>query len=77
MKLFDLEDRRRLPIFKMDLTLDENRMEFYPSIQDLEESILFVVDCIGQTLQVCFCFFFFIMQLLRCSVCENTCDLGV
>ncbi|NWZ10772.1 DYH12 protein, partial [Agelaius phoeniceus] len=51
VKLFDLEDRRRLPIFKMDLTLDENRMEFYPSLQDLEEAILFVVDCIGQTLQ--------------------------
>ncbi|XP_039551458.1 dynein heavy chain 12, axonemal [Passer montanus] len=51
VKLFDPEDKRRLPIFKMDLTLDENRMEFYPSLQDLEEAILFVVDCIGQTLQ--------------------------
>uniref|UniRef100_A0A8C3NFB7 Dynein axonemal heavy chain 12 n=1 Tax=Geospiza parvula TaxID=87175 RepID=A0A8C3NFB7_GEOPR len=51
VKLFDPEDRRRLPIFKMDLTLDENRMEFYPSLQDLEEAILFVVDYIGQTLQ--------------------------
>lgn len=55
MKLFDPEDRSRLPLFKMDLTFDENRMEFYPSLQDLEEAILFVVDCIGQTLQVCFC----------------------
>ncbi|NXH52542.1 DYH12 protein, partial [Rhabdornis inornatus] len=51
VKLFDPEDRSRLPIFKMDLTYDENRMEFYPSLQDLEEAILFVVDCIGQTLQ--------------------------
>ncbi|NXQ14506.1 DYH12 protein, partial [Peucedramus taeniatus] len=51
VKLFDPEDRRRLPIFKMDLTFDENRMEFYPSLQDLEEAVLFVVDCIGQTLQ--------------------------
>ncbi|NXB86324.1 DYH12 protein, partial [Vidua chalybeata] len=51
VKLFDPEDRSRLPIFKMDLTFDENRMEFYPSLQDLEEAILFVVDCIGQTLQ--------------------------
>ncbi|XP_074405907.1 dynein axonemal heavy chain 12 [Zonotrichia albicollis] len=51
VKLFDLEDRRRLPIFKVDLTLEENRMEFYPSLQELEEAILFVVECIGQTLQ--------------------------
>ncbi|NXY33751.1 DYH12 protein, partial [Pomatorhinus ruficollis] len=51
VKLFDPEDRSRLPLFKMDLTFDENRMEFYPSLQDLEEAILFAVDCIGQTLQ--------------------------
>ncbi|NXW73467.1 DYH12 protein, partial [Hirundo rustica] len=51
VKLFDPEDRSHLPLFKMDLTFDENRMEFYPSLQDLEEAILFVVDCIGQTLQ--------------------------
>ncbi|NXI77031.1 DYH12 protein, partial [Rhipidura dahli] len=51
VKLFDPEDRSRLPLFKMDLTYDENRMEFYPSLQDLEEAILFVIDCIGQTLQ--------------------------
>uniref|UniRef100_A0A8C0VU60 Dynein axonemal heavy chain 12 n=1 Tax=Cyanistes caeruleus TaxID=156563 RepID=A0A8C0VU60_CYACU len=51
VKLFDPEDRRNLPLFKMDLTFDENRVEFYPSLEDLEEAILFVVDCIGQTLQ--------------------------
>ncbi|NXA77466.1 DYH12 protein, partial [Thryothorus ludovicianus] len=51
VQLFDPEDRSRLPLFKMDLTFDENRMEFYPSLQDLEEAILFIVDCIGQTLQ--------------------------
>ncbi|NWZ79371.1 DYH12 protein, partial [Poecile atricapillus] len=51
VKLFDPEDRSNLPLFKMDLTFDENRMEFYPSLEDLEEAILFVVDCIGQTLQ--------------------------
>ncbi|NXM04479.1 DYH7 protein, partial [Tyrannus savana] len=54
VKLFDPEDRSRLPLFKMDLTLEENNIEFYPSFKDLEESVLFVVDCIGETLQVCF-----------------------
>ncbi|KFP74060.1 Dynein heavy chain 12, axonemal, partial [Apaloderma vittatum] len=51
VKLFDPQDRCRLPLFKMELTLDEKRMEFHPSFQDLEEAILFVVNRIGQTLQ--------------------------
>ncbi|KAJ7406929.1 dynein heavy chain 12, axonemal isoform X7 [Willisornis vidua] len=51
VKLFDPEDRSRLPLFKMDLTLEENNIEFYPSFQDLEESVLFVVDSVGETLQ--------------------------
>ncbi|NWU06626.1 DYH12 protein, partial [Cephalopterus ornatus] len=51
VKLFDPEDRSHLPLFKMDLTLEENNIEFYPSFKDLEASVLFVVDCIGETLQ--------------------------
>lgn len=54
VKLFDTEDRSCLPLFKMELTLDEKKMEFYPNFQDLEEAILFVVNRIGDTLQVCF-----------------------
>uniref|UniRef100_A0A8C3KWS1 Dynein axonemal heavy chain 12 n=1 Tax=Calidris pygmaea TaxID=425635 RepID=A0A8C3KWS1_9CHAR len=51
VKLFDPEDGNCLLLFKMELTLDENKMEFYPSFQDLEEAILFIVTRIGQTLQ--------------------------
>ncbi|NXL48091.1 DYH7 protein, partial [Podilymbus podiceps] len=51
VKLFDPEDRNWLPVFKMELTLDKNKMEFYPSLQDLEETILFIVNRIGQTFQ--------------------------
>ncbi|NXG57074.1 DYH12 protein, partial [Hemiprocne comata] len=51
VKHFDPEDGNCLPLFKMELTLDENKMEFYPSLQDFEEAILFVVNRIGQTLQ--------------------------
>lgn len=58
MKLFDPEDRNGLPLFKMELILDEKKMEFYPSFQDLEEAILFIVNRIGQTLQVCFYLYF-------------------
>lgn len=52
MKLFDLEDQRRLPLFKMELTFDDEKMDFYPSFQDLEDAILFIVLLISQTLQV-------------------------
>lgn len=54
VKLFDPEDRTCLPVFKMELTLEEKKMEFYPSFQDLEEAILFIVNRIGQTFEVCF-----------------------
>ncbi|NWS47563.1 DYH12 protein, partial [Probosciger aterrimus] len=51
VKLFDPEDRNGPPLFKMELTLDDQRIEFYPSLQDLEEAILFIANRIGQTLQ--------------------------
>uniref|UniRef100_A0A663MA95 Dynein axonemal heavy chain 12 n=1 Tax=Athene cunicularia TaxID=194338 RepID=A0A663MA95_ATHCN len=51
VKLFDPKDGNCVPLFKMELTLDEKKMEFYPSFQDLEEGILFIVNRIGQTLQ--------------------------
>ncbi|NWH65725.1 DYH12 protein, partial [Geococcyx californianus] len=51
VKLFDPKDRSCLPLFKMKLTLGEKKMEFYPSLQDLEETILFIVKRIQQTLQ--------------------------
>ncbi|NXY84204.1 DYH12 protein, partial [Alcedo cyanopectus] len=51
VKLFDSEDRSYLPLFKMNLSLDEKKMELYPSFQDLEEGILFLVNRIGQTFQ--------------------------
>ncbi|NXE11184.1 DYH7 protein, partial [Lophotis ruficrista] len=51
VKLFDPEDRNCLPLFKMELILDEKKMEFYPTFQDIEETVLFIVNRIGQTLQ--------------------------
>uniref|UniRef100_A0A7M4FPW0 Dynein axonemal heavy chain 12 n=1 Tax=Crocodylus porosus TaxID=8502 RepID=A0A7M4FPW0_CROPO len=51
VKLFDPEDKRSLLLFKMELTFDDEKMEFYPSFGDLEDTILFTVTRIGQTLQ--------------------------
>lgn len=52
VKLFDQKDQRGLPIFKMELTFDDDKMEFYPTFQDLEDSVLGLVEQITEALQV-------------------------
>ncbi|MEE6501787.1 hypothetical protein FKM82_004321 [Ascaphus truei] len=51
VKLFDASNTQQLPLFKMELTFDDEKMEFYPTFQDLEEVVLFIVTRISQTLQ--------------------------
>ena len=50
--LFIEEETCRIPLFKMELILDdEDNIQFYPMLGDLEESILSVVRSITSTLQ--------------------------
>ena len=49
--LFDLEDKSKLPLLKMELTFDDEKMEFYPPSSDLEETVLFVIKQICKTMQ--------------------------
>uniref|UniRef100_A0A2K5JE23 Dynein axonemal heavy chain 12 n=1 Tax=Colobus angolensis palliatus TaxID=336983 RepID=A0A2K5JE23_COLAP len=51
VKLFDPEDQERLPIFKIELTFDDDKMEFYPTFQDLEDNVLSLVERIAEALQ--------------------------
>uniref|UniRef100_A0A2K6K692 Dynein axonemal heavy chain 12 n=1 Tax=Rhinopithecus bieti TaxID=61621 RepID=A0A2K6K692_RHIBE len=51
VKLFDPKDQERLPIFKMELTFDDDKMEFYPTFQDLEDNVLSLVERIAEALQ--------------------------
>ncbi|KAF6099108.1 dynein axonemal heavy chain 12 [Phyllostomus discolor] len=51
VKVFDQEDQERLPIFKMELTFDDDKMEFYPTFQDLEDIVLGLVERIAEALQ--------------------------
>ncbi|XP_015987103.2 dynein heavy chain 12, axonemal isoform X12 [Rousettus aegyptiacus] len=51
VNLFDQEDQRGLPIFKMELTFDDDKMEFYPTCQDLEDVVLGLVERIAEALQ--------------------------
>uniref|UniRef100_A0A2I3SRH2 Dynein axonemal heavy chain 12 n=2 Tax=Pan TaxID=9596 RepID=A0A2I3SRH2_PANTR len=51
VKLFDPKDQQRLPIFKIELTFDDDKMEFYPTFQDLEDNVLSLVEQIAEALQ--------------------------
>lgn len=51
VELFDPEDKTHLPLLKMELTFDDEKMQFYPPSQDLEDTVLFVVNQICKTMQ--------------------------
>ncbi|XP_045065490.1 dynein axonemal heavy chain 12 [Coregonus clupeaformis] len=51
VSLFDPRNVYRLPLFRMDLTFDDEKMEFYPSFQDLEEAVLEILNLITNTMQ--------------------------
>lgn len=52
VSLFEPLNKQKLPLFKMDLTFDDEKMDFYPSFQDLEKAVLEILNSIINTLQV-------------------------
>lgn len=52
VSLFEPLSKQKLPRFKMDLTFDDEKMDFYPSFEDLEEAVLEILNSIINTLQV-------------------------
>ncbi|GFO33725.1 dynein heavy chain 12, axonemal-like, partial [Plakobranchus ocellatus] len=51
VSLFEPENHLELPVLKMELTFDDQKMQFYPPVEDLEETVLFVVSQICKTMQ--------------------------
>ncbi|KAK6177269.1 hypothetical protein SNE40_015399 [Patella caerulea] len=51
VQLFEEENRLNLPILKMELTFDDDKMQFYPPSEDLEETVLFIISRITKTMQ--------------------------
>lgn len=50
--LFYEENRSRLPLFKMELILDDDdHMQFYPALGDVEAAVLHVVSVVSGTMQ--------------------------
>lgn len=52
VSLFDPLNISKLPLFKMDLIFDDEKMDFYPNFRDLEEAVLEIANLISNTMQV-------------------------
>lgn len=50
--MFDPSNRHLLPLFRMALTFDDEKMEIYPTVQDLEAAVFEILNAITNTLQV-------------------------
>ncbi|XP_074537088.1 dynein axonemal heavy chain 12 [Halichoeres trimaculatus] len=51
VSLFDPNSGHSLPVFRMALTFDDEKMEIYPTLQDLEASVFDILNAITHTLQ--------------------------
>ncbi|KAK2851543.1 hypothetical protein Q5P01_007819 [Channa striata] len=51
VNLFDPSNHHHLPLFRMALTFDDEKMEIYPTPQDLEADVLGILVAITNTLQ--------------------------
>ncbi|XP_037539995.1 dynein heavy chain 12, axonemal [Nematolebias whitei] len=51
VSVFDPNNHHCLPVFRMALTFDDEKMEIYPTLQDLEDSVLNILNAIANTLQ--------------------------
>lgn len=52
VKLFEPSNSHRMPLFRMALTFDDEKMEIYPTPQDLEASVFEILNSITRSLQV-------------------------
>ncbi|XP_072525468.1 dynein axonemal heavy chain 12 isoform X2 [Salminus brasiliensis] len=51
VNLFGPLNTHKLPLFRMNLTFENEKMDFYPSFQDLEEAVLEIFNSITKTMQ--------------------------
>lgn len=55
VSLFEPSNHHHLPLFRMALTFDDEKMEIYPTLQDLEAAVFEILNAITNTLQVRLC----------------------
>ncbi|XP_026189143.1 dynein heavy chain 12, axonemal isoform X3 [Mastacembelus armatus] len=51
VNVFEPSNHHRLPLFRMALTFDDEKMEIYPTLQDLEAAVFEILNYIKNTLQ--------------------------
>ncbi|CAL8325422.1 unnamed protein product [Merluccius merluccius] len=51
VNLFDPVNTHKLPLFHMDLTFDDEKIDLYPSFEDLEDAVLGILNAITNTMQ--------------------------
>ncbi|XP_071374585.1 dynein axonemal heavy chain 12 [Centroberyx affinis] len=51
VSLFDPSDPHHLPLFRMALTFDDEKIEIYPTFQDQEAAVLEILNAITNTMQ--------------------------
>ncbi|XP_067448608.1 dynein axonemal heavy chain 12 [Thunnus thynnus] len=51
VSLFEPSNHHRLPLFRMALTFDDEKMEIYPTLQDLEAAVFEILNAITNALQ--------------------------
>ena len=51
-ELFEPRNEHLLPVFSLALTFDDEKIEMYPTSQDLEEQVLGILNSITNTMQV-------------------------
>ena len=52
INLFEPSNPHHLPLFRLALTFDDEKMEIYPTLQDLEAAVFEILNAITNTLQV-------------------------
>lgn len=50
VELFDTDNTTRLPQLKLQLCLEGNSMEFFPSISELESAVVYLVDVVSNSM---------------------------
>ena len=51
-ELFDRNNVLNLPLFRLQLCMEgKNKMVFFPSLEDLEDTVMSVVDTIAKSMQ--------------------------
>lgn len=72
VNLFDESNKNHLPLLRMELIYEDNKMTFYPFFHDLEELILFVVQHLSQRLQsVCCTLLYLIIVVVDTKISKS------